>query len=319
MTYRAHSVLTGLILIGLGWPAFAAADVVTYTVDDGLSVLTLSGDAAGAPLEEQAPGSLTTNYTGVIDADIQGSQFQLIGGTLDANVSGSYVPGVGGSDGSAPGDYGASVDFGLLGSGDAAVRGLTVTVTSPLLPVGSTFDASQITATITGGNLDYDAGLLGNGREPLDGSGQNADPNGTFSTVGSVETITVPVDLTIFLELFSPNDSELHIVGQVVASRTVPLLLGDMDCDGDIDFDDIDAFVLGLNDPSAYEDQYGAAPIEKGDIDGDGNLDFDDIDGFVALLGAGLASGGAQAVPEPSVLTLLAAAVLTALLMRRRP
>ena len=61
-------------------------------------------------------------------------------------------------------------------------------------------------------------------------------------------------------------------------------MVGDMDCDGDIDFDDIDDFVLGLQDPQAYEDLRGIPPTVKGDTDGDGDLDFDDITGFVELL-----------------------------------
>ena len=79
------------------------------------------------------------------------------------------------------------------------------------------------------------------------------------------------------------------------------VLTGDMDCDGDVDFDDIDDFVLGLNDATAYESTFGVPATLKGDTDGDNDLDFDDITGFVALL-----SGGAQsAVPEPSSWVLL--------------
>ncbi|MFV2066251.1 MAG: choice-of-anchor Q domain-containing protein [Pirellulales bacterium] len=63
-----------------------------------------------------------------------------------------------------------------------------------------------------------------------------------------------------------------------------PRLLGDMDFDGDVDYDDIAAFVVGLNDPAAYVERYGARPSFNGDIDIDGDQDYDDIDGFVALL-----------------------------------
>ena len=67
---------------------------------------------------------------------------------------------------------------------------------------------------------------------------------------------------------------------------------GDMDCDGDVDFDDINDFVLGLNSPADYESMYGIPPSVKGDIDMDGDQDFDDISGFVGIL-----SGGGD--PEP--------------------
>lgn len=66
---------------------------------------------------------------------------------------------------------------------------------------------------------------------------------------------------------------------------------GDVDFDGDMDFDDIDPFVLGLKDPEAYEQQYGVPPACNGDTDDDGGFDFDDIPGFVSLLtGGGVAT-----------------------------
>jgi hypothetical protein len=75
------------------------------------------------------------------------------------------------------------------------------------------------------------------------------------------------------------------------------VLRGDMDCDGDVDFDDIDPFVLGLNNAAQYELDFGLPPEAKGDMDGDGDFDFDDIDGFVAAL-----QGGVESVPEPGTL-----------------
>ncbi|MFV1980418.1 MAG: choice-of-anchor Q domain-containing protein, partial [Rhodothermia bacterium] len=62
---------------------------------------------------------------------------------------------------------------------------------------------------------------------------------------------------------------------------------GDMNFDGELDFDDVDALVLGLTDPGGYEVVYGAPPNSNGDTDGEGDLDFDDIPGFVNLLSPG--------------------------------
>lgn len=55
---------------------------------------------------------------------------------------------------------------------------------------------------------------------------------------------------------------------------------GDCNCDGLINFDDIDPFVAVLG---------GATPcrFENCDVNGDGVINFDDIDPFVALLGSG--------------------------------
>ncbi len=83
--------------------------------------------------------------------------------------------------------------------------------------------------------------------------------------------------------------------------------VGDLDCDGDVDFDDIDDFVLGLQDPAAYQAVYGLPADRKGDTDGDFDLDFDDIGGFVDRLSPISAPVSA---PEPSTLALVSMAVL---------
>lgn len=91
--------------------------------------------------------------------------------------------------------------------------------------------------------------------------------------------------------------------GLMLFDRTVRLVLplpGDMDSDGDVDFDDISPFVLGLNDPDSYESDFGVPPASRGDLDEDGDQDFDDIGAFVdAIIG-----GENQHVPEPSTLLL---------------
>jgi hypothetical protein len=67
-------------------------------------------------------------------------------------------------------------------------------------------------------------------------------------------------------------------------ARAGTVLPGDLDCNGRVDFDDVDPFVLGMNNPSAYEAQYGISPEAKGDMDGDGDQDFDDIPCFSSTL-----------------------------------
>jgi MYXO-CTERM domain-containing protein len=100
----------------------------------------------------------------------------------------------------------------------------------------------------------------------------------------------------------------------------IPLVDGDMDGDRDIDFDDIDDFVLGLNDPAAYAAMFGVPPLMRGDTDNDGDNDFDDIGLFVTTI---LTSGNAaspEAIPEPHswVLALLGVAGLLSRVRRTR-
>ncbi|MDD4868360.1 MAG: hypothetical protein PHQ28_14980, partial [Mycobacterium sp.] len=62
------------------------------------------------------------------------------------------------------------------------------------------------------------------------------------------------------------------------------LLLGDLNCDGSVNFKDINPFVLALSNPTAYSTTYPDCDILTGDINGDGTTGFSDINPFVALL-----------------------------------
>ncbi len=97
---------------------------------------------------------------------------------------------------------------------------------------------------------------------------------------------------------------------------TLQIVMGDMDWDGDLDFDDAQYFIAALQDAGAYEAVFGVSPSEQGDFDGDSDFDFDDIAGFVSLLTTqfGQATVAARiSVPEPSsALLAIAAATLLA-------
>ncbi|MEW6199384.1 MAG: C25 family cysteine peptidase [Planctomycetota bacterium] len=71
---------------------------------------------------------------------------------------------------------------------------------------------------------------------------------------------------------------------EVWATIPVQVLVGDVNCDGLVDFGDINPFVLALTNPAAYEQQYPNCPFENRDINGDGRCDFGDINPFVSLL-----------------------------------
>ncbi len=68
------------------------------------------------------------------------------------------------------------------------------------------------------------------------------------------------------------------------ASFEPPPPIGDVNCDGSVDFFDIDAFVLAVTDPAGYADMYLDCDILLADVNGDGAVDFFDIDSFVALV-----------------------------------
>jgi T5SS/PEP-CTERM-associated repeat protein len=131
--------------------------------------------------------------------------------------------------------------------------------------------------------------------------------SGAFSNVANGQRITTTDGVGSFLvnygegSAFNPNQV-------VLSSFVLAALTGDMDCDGDVDFDDIDDFVLGLNNPEEYENQIGVPPETKGDTDGDGDMDFDDIDDFVSILTSSNLLV-ALSVPEPVTAMLMCLAM----------
>ncbi len=62
------------------------------------------------------------------------------------------------------------------------------------------------------------------------------------------------------------------------------LTVGDLNCDGTVDFGDINPFVLALANPVQYQITYADCNILAGDINDDGSVDFGDINPFVGLL-----------------------------------
>ena len=68
---------------------------------------------------------------------------------------------------------------------------------------------------------------------------------------------------------------------------TLPPLnaMGDLNCDGVVNFDDINPFVLALTDPVAYSTTFPDCDIALADCNLDTLIDFNDIACFVALLG----------------------------------
>ncbi len=63
-----------------------------------------------------------------------------------------------------------------------------------------------------------------------------------------------------------------------------PNLPGDLNCDDEVSFGDINPFVLALTNPAAYAATYPDCDIMLADINGDDSVDFGDINPFVQLL-----------------------------------
>jgi hypothetical protein len=98
----------------------------------------------------------------------------------------------------------------------------------------------------------------------------------------SVTIDLLPGDQVSLYQTTEPlNDHDW--VGMDMMITEIPAY-GDLNCDGAVNFGDINPFVLALSDPEAWQQQYPNCNILNGDCNGDGLVSFDDINPFVALL-----------------------------------
>jgi hypothetical protein len=211
------SVALCLILFGASMMA-ARAD--TFTIDPLQSSLTFSGNYSGNTFSPQSPNSFTTTYSGTIDATIGSSSIKFNSAAAAAADSGIYQPAAGGSAGSAPGDYGGM--FNLAGNTTVvfSIRNYVFSLSSATLAlIGGNFDASGLAFTVTSGNSDFNVSSGGSGSTSFNGqTATNGSGTGTFSNVGGVETLTIPIDVTITYTTLASNDTTYTLMGSIVAT-----------------------------------------------------------------------------------------------------
>jgi hypothetical protein len=113
-----------------------------------------------------------------------------------------------------------------------------------------------------------------------------------WSTGGDFElggTIGQP-DAGVFTAPLTGGDFELVGGFWVVASLTpgpCPGAHGDANCDGTVDFFDIDPFLMALFNPPLYAATYCSGDVCAADANDDGTVDFFDIDPFLNCLFSG--------------------------------
>ncbi|MBX3733580.1 MAG: hypothetical protein KF791_13415 [Verrucomicrobiae bacterium] len=219
-------LLAGVVLLGTS----LRAQPVTFTLDPGRSVVTLSGVVAGAQILEQGPGSLTTTVGGSVMVEISGNELRFPGGSrVSPEESESWQPGPEGVEGSAPASYGgrAQIGSGLFSvSAVAATRRISFDVFSGVLPLeGENFNADGLLFQFVETNnpvLDYRLTGLINRRagRVLAGLATNSvTGNSTLVTEGTAQILTLEVEATYVFELLNPEDSSLTLTGRLVATR----------------------------------------------------------------------------------------------------
>lgn len=88
------------------------------------------------------------------------------------------------------------------------------------------------------------------------------------------------------------RDKKVYVTGVVdnqafINAYDISYSTGDLNCDGTVNFSDINPFVLALTNWGAYLQEFPDCDIYLADIDGDGYVGFGDINPFVALLTSG--------------------------------
>ncbi len=115
----------------------------------------------------------------------------------------------------------------------------------------------------------------------IDGGGESFSTDGTFELSGTIGQCDAGGPMY-------GDDYELTGGFWVVPPPSESLFeLGDLNCDGSVDFFDIDPFVLAVTDPTGYAAAYPDCDIMLADCNGDGSVDFFDIDAFVLLITGG--------------------------------
>lgn len=183
----------------MSFSSAAFAVDVTYTLDQNQSFLSVSGDLAGTSAQQQTPGSLATSYSGTLHADRGATTIQFLpGSSLDAALqSQNQEPRSDGGSGSEPADYGRTAIGGTIAVQVVeALRDWNFGIESdnPINVSGSTFAGSDVGMSVESGESFW---MYGTQSGDKDFSGlfafNSASTAPTLSTVGSIETLTLPL------------------------------------------------------------------------------------------------------------------------------
>jgi hypothetical protein len=196
------------------------------------------------------------------------------------------------------------LSWGILGHLTADASGVTVSYADPGVPLGpapitaGSYTFFNVPANSTG-VLSYSAtGIpcyaLQAAGLPCADSMNLADQGtqiieqftGSISSANRVVTLSSQIDMTSPLDPNFPDLGSMHVWGTVTGSVYVPypVIPGDLNCDGNVNFGDINPFVLILTNQALWEATYPGCPVLNGDINGDGSVNFGDINPFVTLL-----------------------------------
>jgi hypothetical protein len=203
--------------------AFAAP--VIFNLNPAASTFTLGGTFNGVPLAAQSPGSATVGYTGALNVDVDRSLGLLTfaGTTIHAGNQPLDQPP------SAPSETAAN--YGLQTAGGAnpqtlfAARSIALFASATNAPYNTAASpGSAVGFFVDGGTLYFGPSAVAAGSVDLNGTGGGDQITGpiTLATQGDHEVQTNPIQAHLSPGTDDPNEVELTLSGQFVATRFVP-------------------------------------------------------------------------------------------------
>jgi len=243
-----HLFAAYFIFVAMSAITTSAAEM-TFTVNPNLSGINVGGTFLGAPLQQQVvtTASDPPNYQSVmyygfedyycgtinVDADTSANTVQIVGGAVSAQQNASYL---------GPQFNFAPAAYGIYNGGDpsvnteflAAIRDFSLSFTSTAISSPSDFDASQVSGSITSGELDYS--FTSDFTEPpeIDSSSEISGGLSLASAPASildqdgVETLYLPVNTDFTIDVGDPSISsgllylDMDLTGVIEATPSVP-------------------------------------------------------------------------------------------------
>lgn len=207
-----------------------AAGLVSFTIDAGKSLFTLSGASSGGNISPQLGLGLLGGVKGNVVVELNAASIRFDSASLFSfQESVSYSPGVGGSGVSAPAAFGFTAPIRVgrnNASAAAALRKLGFGLSAAPIPiVNGTFLGGTIAFTLSPGvNLDFQmsGALIRSGFTPLSGTMINSpNDSASISTIGTTQTIRIPVNLSLLTTINGTGDTGLQLSGIIYGYRSI--------------------------------------------------------------------------------------------------
>ncbi len=148
--------------------------------------------------------------------------------------------------------------------------------------------AADVTFTGPGGSAVAFGATYNAGTQEIEVTPLTQLAPGSYSVTIAPTVLSVESGLALDGELSAPalpSGDGLPGGAATFAFAVVPgTAPGDTNCDGAVNFFDIDPFILALFDPAAYAGEFPDCSILRADTSGDGGVNFFDIDPFLTIL-----------------------------------